>query len=150
MKELTMASPPYRVGLIVDRNFGDRISDLARAFHVWVIASPRNSPVIRAFWNGQSRGHDEDLLASGITSFDATDQESPEDSCVRMASELDEHHGEFSHDPPWSEIAVFGAKLSASVKNAFAEIGATSFESTSDGFVCRREIRTRSEPAQPS
>jgi hypothetical protein len=58
--------------------------------------------------------------------------------CARIAGDVDEHHGEFADDPPWSEIAVYGAALDERLRAVFAELGATDFELLDDGFVCRR------------
>jgi hypothetical protein len=55
-----------------------------------------------------------------------------------MAAEVDEHHGEFAQEPPWSEIEVVGATLSPKLRTVFTEIGATEFASTAGGFVCKR------------
>ncbi|HMR10978.1 MAG TPA: hypothetical protein PKA88_34605, partial [Polyangiaceae bacterium] len=65
-------------------------------------------------------------------------QESPAEICVRLSEELEAHHGEFAHDPPWSEIEVYGVSLSPELESVFRELGATAFESTIDGFICRR------------
>lgn len=138
-----MSQIQTKVGLVVDRNFGQRVAALARSFHVWIIESPGNTPFIKAFWNGEPQSPDGDPLASGITSFTADDKESPEDACARIAGDVDEHHGEFAQDPPWSELEVFGVKLSDKLMEAFNAIGATSFEPTPDGFICRRTLAGR-------
>jgi hypothetical protein len=133
-----MSVSRHKVGLVVDREFGDRMVDLARSFHLWVVESPTNSGVVRRIWNAEARSHDDDALGSGVTSFEASESESPEEMSVRISGDLDEHHGEFAHDPPWSEIEVYGATLTESVKQAFRAIGATVFERTRDGFRCVR------------
>jgi hypothetical protein len=79
-----------------------------------------------------------DPLGPGITSFLAIEGESQEEMCSRLAGDVDEHHGEFSHDPPWSEILVFGVPLSERLRASFTELGASQFEITQDGFICRR------------
>ena len=131
---------PRKVGLVVERKFGPRVTALARSSHVWVIASPGNIPFIHRFWESEKQSLDQDPLTSGITSFDADDQESPEAVCARLAGTVDEHHGEFAQDPPWSEIEVFGVALSTTLREVFAAIGATTFEPTPDGFICRRAL----------
>lgn len=140
MMERTMSQIQTKVGLVVDRNFGPRVAPLARSFHVWVIESPGNTPFIKAFWNDEPQPPQYDPLAPGITSFSANDKESPEAACARIADDIDVHHGELSQDPPWSEIEVFGVELSDKLRESFTEIGATSFEPTHDGFICRRTV----------
>jgi hypothetical protein len=67
-----------------------------------------------------------------------SDNESPEEICAQIASTVDEHHGEYSQDPPWSEIKVYSAMLSPALRAVLVAIGASEFESTPDGFLCRR------------
>jgi len=133
-----MSSQPYRVGLVVDRGFGNRIPDLARTLHIWVVESAINTPVIQRFWATESSEPTADPLGPGITSFKASETESADDACARIAGDVDEHHGEFAHDPAWSEIAVYGAKLTNRLREVFEELGATKFERTHEGFICRR------------
>jgi hypothetical protein len=139
MRESAISFQSYKIGLVVDRKFGERLSELARSFHVWAVESPDNTPVIQRVWEIECSGIAADPLGPGITSFEASELESPEDMCARIASDLDEHHGEFAHDPPWSEIEVFGVKLSVGLQDVFEDFGATVFEPTHDGFICRRK-----------
>lgn len=133
-----VTTQPYRVVLVVDRNAGDRIPELARAFHVWVVESPINTPAIQRFWLPQRTAPEADPLGPGITSFKASEAESTEEICARIAADVDEHHGEYAHDPRWSEIAVYGTSLSKRLQETLAQLGATEFEMTQEGFVCRR------------
>jgi hypothetical protein len=121
-----------KVVLVVDRAFGDRIAELSKQFAVWAVDSPENTPVIRRCW---SHGQQDGL---GVTSFVAGENESPEEMCDRIASTVDEHHGKFSQDPPWCEIEVYGVSLSPTLRAVFEEMGASEFEPTPDGFLCRR------------
>jgi hypothetical protein len=50
-----MSQTRTKVGLVVDRKFGPRVARLARAFHVWTIDSPGNTPYIREFWRSEPR-----------------------------------------------------------------------------------------------
>jgi hypothetical protein len=125
-----MSNETYRVGLVVDRSYGERLVELARSFHVWAVASPSNTPVIQRLWA--------EATSAGITSFKASEEESAEAMCARIADDIDEHHGELAHDPPWSEIAVYGVSLSERLREVFAELGATEFAPNEEGFVCRR------------
>lgn len=133
-----MQTPPHKVGIVVDPNFGDRVAELARVFHVWVVESRANTPVIQGVWKSGMADAAADPLAVGVTSFAAGEGESPEETCARIAWNVDEHHNESSHDPPWSEIEVFGVKLTEALRDVFEELGATACIPTQEGFVCRR------------
>ena len=67
-----MSQTRTKVGLVVDRNFGPRVARLARAFHVWTVDSPGNTPYIREFWRTEPRFVDGESEMGGVTSFDST------------------------------------------------------------------------------
>jgi hypothetical protein len=117
---------------VVDRNFGDRIVEIARSCHVWVLESASNTPVVRRLWAAANP------LSPRITTFAARDPESAEDACARIAGDVAQHHGEYAHDPPWSEIVVYGVSLDERLREVFGDLGATQFALTQEGFVCRR------------
>jgi hypothetical protein len=135
---MTIQTRSHKVGIVVDRNFGDRIQQLARLFHVWVVESPSNTPVIQKVWEAQSRVPDLDILGPGVTSFGASSGETAEDMCARIASEVQVHHGEFGHDPPWAEIEIHGVQLDDRLGEVFRALGTTEFEAFPEGFICRR------------
>jgi hypothetical protein len=128
----------YKVGIVVDRLFGNRIVDVARSFHVWVVESLDNMSAIQQVWESNLSDSKSDPLGPGVTTFVASEEETPEAICARIVYDVEAHHGEFAHEPAWSEIEVFGVKLSPALKKVFEEIGATAFESTQDGFICCR------------
>jgi hypothetical protein len=133
-----MAAPVHKVGIVVDRSFGPRISAVAGQLHLWVVDSAENAAAIRDVWAKQDPGDQSDPLGTGVTSFAADVSEPAETMCIRLAEVVDEHHGEYAHDPPWSEISVFGVPLSAELREAFARLGGTAFYPTAEGGVCRR------------
>jgi hypothetical protein len=135
VREVAVPRQFYKVVLVVDRNFGARIAELARSFHVWAVESPSNMPVIQQAWKTD---RDADPLGPGVTSFKARDVESAQEMCARIARDVDEHHGEFAHDPPWSEIEVYGVTLDEQLQHVFVELGAMRCERTENGFICRR------------
>jgi hypothetical protein len=84
------------VAVVVDRAFSDRLSELARLRHVWVVESPTNTAAIRDIWQGMSA---ESCPQSGVTSFEDDANQSAEELCADIVGVVDEHHGEFSSDP---------------------------------------------------
>lgn len=134
-----MSTEFYKVALVVDRTFGERLLGLAHRFHVWIVDSPINTPVIQQVWNTERSEDNAGFSGPGVTSFKAGDEELPHDMCVRIVEDIDEHHGEFSQVPPWSEIAVYGTTLSDELRDVFSEFGATEILPVlSGGFICRR------------
>lgn len=129
-----MSSNPHHVALVVDPLFGERLASLSQRVHVWAVASSENYEVARRLW--EQRGVKEHRLESGVTTFNPTPGASPEEECVGILETIDEHHGEYSHDPPWSILEVYGVNLTPRIQNQLKEFGITRFEITEDGFVC--------------
>lgn len=128
----------HRVAIVLDPEFGAALSVLAGQYHVWVIESPTNMPVVHAVWAATTPDEDADTMGPGVTAFLALAGEAPEVACSRIALDVDDHHGEFGHDPAWSEIRVIGVSLVPDLEELFREVGATQVHATSDGFVCYR------------
>lgn len=55
---------------------------------------------------------------------------------------VEEHHGEYSHDPPVSTIAVYGVGVTDRLAADFAELGFSHLDPTAEGFVARRGLST--------
>lgn len=128
----------HRVAIVVDRDFGAALSALASQYHVWIVESPQNAPAIRAAWAAETLDASVDPLGPGVTAFEDSSHETAAESCRRIASEVDEHHGELAHEPPWSEIRVVGVPLDPELEAIFRGIGAVQFRRLPDGFVCYR------------
>jgi hypothetical protein len=135
-----MTASPHRVGIVLDPEFGGRLSQLARQFHLWVVASETNAPAIRDSRGDATATETGDPLASGVTSFEPFPGESSEDLCVRILETVDDHHGDLAHDPPWSEIEVHGLGLTPRLRSLFTEFGAEEFTPTASGFIARRPV----------
>src|SRR5580693_7246888 len=106
-----------KVAIVVDRTFGNRLPALARLRHVWVVGSSANTPVIRGIWQDPPT-EDRVSMRSGVTSFIDDADLSAEEICAGIVDVVDEHHGEFSSAPPWSEIEVFGVGLTPTLRSA--------------------------------
>jgi hypothetical protein len=123
----------YRIALVTDDLFGARLLDLARERYVWVVDSAGNAPWMRRSSAAPSTDPDDPLLL-GISSFSRYPNEGDEDLILRLLEMIDEHHGEFAHDPPWSEIEVFGARQSERIVQAAQFFGVDRIEETAQGF----------------
>jgi len=129
-----MNEEQYRVHVVVDPEYGERLRDLPVGEPVWVVDSERNHPVIRALWR-EHEGLDE---SAGITSFTFNRGGTCEDWLVAELSTIDLHHGEFSHDPPYSVLNVIGVGWSRAIQEELDRFGFGGHEATGDGFVARR------------
>ena len=129
-----MKSTPDIVRVVVDRSFGERLAALPPSQPVWIVDSPLNTPVASRLW--QERPTETHL--SGITTFKPAASGSAEAELLAQLQTIDLHHGEYSADPPYSALEVFGCAPSGSVSAALREIGFAVHSTTRDGFIAGR------------
>ena len=128
----------HEVAIVVDRDFGAKLSKLTQQYHVWIVESSANTPAIQDEWAKEPGDPSTDPLGPGATAFEAAPDETLQAMCARIAYQVEEHHGEHGHQPPWSEVRVLGTSLDPYLEKVFRNLGAVHFDTTRDGFVCRR------------
>ena len=121
------------MALVVDPAFGARLEDLARRMHVWVLRSADNERAARRL----RRDDSPHSLESGLTLF-GSPGDTAEDACVEIVGTVEEHHGEYSHDPPLDAIEVFGIQPTPPIREALAAYGFQLSDVRPDGFVASR------------
>ncbi|MDB6175346.1 MAG: hypothetical protein JWL59_4657 [Chthoniobacteraceae bacterium] len=107
-------SSPYRVRIIVDPSFGDRLISLPTDEPVWIVQSPINSPVAQRLWAERRTS----THLAGITTFQPGSIDTPEDNFLSILDTVNLHHGESSAQPPYSGIEVIGCEASLRVRAA--------------------------------
>ena len=50
-----MALVPYKVYVVVDREFGEKLSELEEGVPVWIVDTATNKTVVQRFWNERPR-----------------------------------------------------------------------------------------------
>jgi hypothetical protein len=125
----------YAVAIVVDPAF-ERLVAVADIMATWVADTPFNRPLAEQYW----RDHPARSSAESLTTFKVASTKSPEDWCAGVLSDVDLHHGFYSHNPPYSAVEVFGVALSARLRSAFAEFGFTQFQERTDGFGTTRSV----------
>lgn len=129
-------STPYRVFIVVDRDYGQRLVELAQAGPAWIVDTPANRTVAQQIWAGEpNRGHLE-----GVTTFKFRDGSSSEDIVVNELDTINLHHGTYSANPPYTIIEVIGTELCDKIKGGLTEIGFDQFEPTPRGFRAIRPL----------
>jgi hypothetical protein len=120
----------YRVVVVLDREYGDRLSALAKAGPVWIVDTPLNRSAAQKIWAvDANRSH-----LDGVTTFKTGDDNSPEDSLLNELDTIDLHHGTYSADPPYTVLEVVGAEINERVKTGLSEFGFNEFQTTANGF----------------
>jgi hypothetical protein len=130
-----MMASPYKVYVIVDRQFGERLNELERGAPVWIVDSPSNMPAVRLLW--QSRPSESHL--NGITSFVDSQSSTPEELFLDELDMIDLHHGAHSAAPPYSVLQVIGVPLTARIKEELAKYGFREFQDNVAGFLAERQ-----------
>ena len=126
----------YRVFVVVDRNYGPHLAELAEIGPVWIVDTPANRTAAQQIWAAHpNRSHLE-----GVTTFKFPDGRSPEDILINELDTIDLHHGIYSANPPYTVIEVIGTKISDNVKSRFAEFGFDQFEPMPQGFRAIRPL----------
>jgi hypothetical protein len=129
-----MSANPYKVYIVVDREFGEQLAQLERGVPVWIVDTPANKVVAQRLWNER---HDQDHL-TGITTFNDVTSSPTEDILLARLDAIDLHHGTRSAEPPYTVIEVIGTPLSIRAKAGLSEYGFNGFRVTAVGFVAER------------
>ncbi len=125
---------PYAVAVVLDLEFGDRLSELAARLPVWIVDTPANRRAAQRHWvEHPGLSHTE-----GVTTFKVDLSSSAEVWCAEVLSDIDLHHGEYSHDPAYGAVEVFGATLTAALQQTFKGYGMAEFVERPGGFVATR------------
>jgi hypothetical protein len=133
-----------RIALVVDECFGSKVLELARTMYVWLIESDENDQWAKLAWTAPQQN--DDPLLYGVTTFKRQQGEDLDSMIIRLIDMIDEHHGEFAHDPEWSEIDVVGACLSSAIEVAAADYDVDRCEVVASGFrLCRRIPKLESD-----
>jgi hypothetical protein len=129
---------PYRVFIVVDRDYGQRLAELTQIGPVWIVETPTNRTVAQQIWAADpNRSHLE-----GVTTFKVPDGSSSEDILINELDTIDLHHGTYSANPPYTVLEVIGTMITARVKAELAQFGFDEFHETPQGFRAVRPIPT--------
>ncbi len=93
----------HKIAVVFDPEYGVELLKFAKEMHVWAINSEKNNDVFRA--QGSIPYNDCDPLATGITIFEGSEM------TAGFLDTICEHHGEFAHEPPLSEMKIIGLEL---------------------------------------
>src|ERR1051326_5017409 len=72
------------VTLVLDSNFGERLSELASGSHVWLLETPQNKAAAIKYW----ARHPEREVEKGITTFKSSADSSILDKCLASCRRL--------------------------------------------------------------
>lgn len=120
-----MKREPYTtVAVVVDPDFGDRLSSLADQMPVWIAHTPPNRTVAESLLKRAD---------SNITTFRVVGDDAAE-WCGSILPQVLLHHGEYSQTHTIDSIEVFGTRAVPSLRDAFSKHGFKISSKRPDGF----------------
>jgi len=126
---------PYAVAVVVDTGFGDKLSNLASRIHVWCVDTPENRAAAEIIWQQNAHPYS---IERGVTIFSTDLNASPDQIVASELGTIDLHHGEYSHDPPFSVLNIYGAMPTPVLREALAGFGFIKIIPTDEGFTARK------------
>jgi hypothetical protein len=128
----------HRVFVVLDREYGERLSELAANGPVWIVDTPTNRAVAQKIWTAdRNRSH-----LDGVTAFKTGDACSSETTLIDQLDTIDLHHGTYSANPPYTVLEVIGTTISERVKTQLSQFGFNQFQRTAEGFRAVRPLPT--------
>jgi hypothetical protein len=127
---------PYRVIVVLDREYGERLSQLVAQVPVWIIDTPTNCAAAQKIWaTDPNRSH-----LDGVTTFKTGSESSSEGALICELETIDLHHGSHSANPHYTVIEVIGTSISDRLKGKLSQFGFDQFEATPQGFRAIRPL----------
>jgi hypothetical protein len=108
-------TPEVCVGVVVDADFGDRLLDLAGRMPVWIAATTANRAVaerVRAT-----------LPDCDVTTFTVDPAGTPDAWCTAELATIELHHGEFSKEPAYTALEIYGTELTPALAQELIALG---------------------------
>ena len=115
------------VAIVVNPDFGEQLLTLADAMAIWIVDTPANRKLV-------------DLLSSqsGSNRFNVTTFRVKGDDrmrwCREVLPQVDLHHGEYSANPAYDSVEVFGISYTKDLRDAFLDYGLKITSERADGF----------------
>jgi hypothetical protein len=126
---------PYKVYVVLDEEYGERLLDLAKTGPVWIVDTSRNREAAQRVWAAnKSQTH-----LNGVTTFTTGDC-SAEDALINHLDTIDLHHGVYSADPPYTILEAIGTPITDRLKTELAPFRFNEFESVAEGFRAVRPV----------
>lgn len=132
-----MISTPYKVYLVVDRDFDEKSTQIPVGTGVWMSDTINNRLAAERI---RGTGHRGESHLTGISMFTMRRDASPEDDLISIMQQVEIHHGRWSADPPYTELEVIGTPLTDRIKAVLSQYGFNEFHTTASGFRSGRAL----------
>ena len=126
-------SPVRTVAIVLDPDFGARLSSLAQRVAVWIVDSGGNRPAIESLWSARRKEH----ASYDVTVFRAIPGLSEEEHLAGVLRSVQTDTGLDEDAPPLEWLEVYGLPSSESIESMLRERGFGGSAPLSDGFRAR-------------
>jgi hypothetical protein len=126
----------YVVAIVVDPEFGERVTALLERMPVWMADTETNRTVagrVRSSPTQPGQGI-EYTDVGGLTTFTVDAIAPPENWCLGILGTVAGHHDRYSHSPGYSALEVYGVAPTSRLRAALAEYRLTEITLLPDGF----------------
>ena len=121
------------VAFVLDPRIGMKLERLTARMPVWLVATAENLQTLEKV----------ELCSKGY--FDVTpvyvNGNGAEEWFVNHVDTVDQHHNQFSQDPPYDTLHVVGCVLTERVRDELSALGFRNFASREGGFVATKRAR---------
>lgn len=118
------------IAIVLDADFGARLSELASRMPVWIVDTPANRASIENEWTRRRR----DGAERELSVFRLIDGLSASDHIAALLRTIDRQHGASAEDGPFTTLRIYGASPSDAPTAALRALGGGEPVTTGDGF----------------
>jgi hypothetical protein len=139
----------YVVAIVVDPDFGDRLSALLERMPVWIADTESNRTAAARARSASTQSAIGHTSIGALTTFNVDRQETPEFWSIGALDDVARHHDRYSHSPGYSAVEVYGATPSPRLLSALAAYRLTEITSLATGGF-RASTRDGREAGSPN
>jgi hypothetical protein len=124
------------VNIVVDPEFGDRLSEVAERGPVWIAATATNRAAAERWWNAHHPAGE----FEGVTTFLVAPGDAPEQWCEEVLPTVDLHYGADDENAPmYDAVDVWGAIPTSPLLKHLGANGYRHVTRTASGFRAGRD-----------
>jgi len=131
-------NPANRITIVADYDFRQGLAGFPEAEPVWIADTPGNRVIIEKAWKDNKNFNH----LTGVTSYKTGESANPEDDVIGLLPIIEEHHGYYSHTPPYDAVLIYGVSRSEKLFKAFQDYGFCLHTESKESIEFRRNANT--------
>ena len=122
--------PSHKIAIVVDAGFGEKLFDIAKRMPVWIADSAINREAVNRWRTFASKN----INNYEVTIYCGVKGDPPERWLENVIEDVDLCHNQFSKDPPYWAVEVYGMLLTEQIKEFFVGYGFYIYRNRHNGF----------------